>query len=121
VGWYLRKSLGFGPLRINLSKSGLGGSVGVKGLRVGTGPRGRYLHAGRGGLYYRTSLDPPATDLSELVADSGEASQNIQAGQLRGTTANVPLPATPQPAAVPARNQLGMRLLRGLFGRLTGR
>ena len=56
MGWYLRKSLGFGPLRINLSKSGLGGSVGVKGLRVGSGPRGPYFHAGRGGLYYRTSL-----------------------------------------------------------------
>lgn len=31
-------------------------SVGVRGLRVGTGPRGHYVHAGRGGLYYRASL-----------------------------------------------------------------
>ena len=60
MGWYLRKSLNLGPIRINLSKSGLGMSAGVKGLRVGTGPRGKYLHAGREGLYYRTSLDTHA-------------------------------------------------------------
>ena len=38
MGWYLRKSLKLGPLRFNLSKSGIGTSIGVKGLRVGTGP-----------------------------------------------------------------------------------
>ncbi|EAB6718125.1 DUF4236 domain-containing protein, partial [Salmonella enterica subsp. enterica] len=26
------------------------------GLRIGTGPRGHYIHAGRGGLYYRATL-----------------------------------------------------------------
>jgi hypothetical protein len=31
-------------------------SVGLKGFRVGTGPRGNYVHMGRGGFYYRTSL-----------------------------------------------------------------
>lgn len=56
MGWYLRKSFGIGPLRLNLSKSGLGLSGGVKGLRVGTGPRGSYLHGGREGLYFRKSL-----------------------------------------------------------------
>jgi hypothetical protein len=74
MGWYLRKALKFGPLRINLSKSGLGGSVGVKGLRVGTGPRGRYLHAGREGLYFRQSIGSSRTrteDGSEgLVEDA---------------------------------------------------
>ena len=29
MGWYLRKSFSFGPLRLNLSKSGLGYSFGV--------------------------------------------------------------------------------------------
>ena len=56
VGFYLRKSFGSGPLRVNLSRSGFGFSFGVKGARVGSGPRGSYLHAGREGLYYRTSL-----------------------------------------------------------------
>lgn len=56
MGFYIRKSLSFGPLRFNLSKSGIGVSAGVKGFRVGTGPRGNYVHAGRGGLYYRATF-----------------------------------------------------------------
>lgn len=56
MGFYLRKSFRAGPLRINLSKSGLGLSAGVTGARVGIGPRGTYVHAGRGGLYYRQNL-----------------------------------------------------------------
>ena len=63
MGWYLRKSLRFGPLRFNLSKSGIGTSIGVKGLRVGTGPKGSYLHGGRGGLYFREWLGEPASEL----------------------------------------------------------
>ena len=54
--FFLRKAISAGPFRFNLSKSGVGLSVGVKGLRFGIGPRGNYIHAGRGGLYYRTSL-----------------------------------------------------------------
>ena len=57
MGFYLRKSFKAGPLRINLSKSGLGMSVGVKGARIGVSARGRgYVHAGAGGLYYRGSF-----------------------------------------------------------------
>jgi hypothetical protein len=56
MGFYIRKSLSVGPLRFNLSKSGIGVSGGIKGLRLGTGPRGTYIHAGRGGLYYRQYL-----------------------------------------------------------------
>jgi Protein of unknown function (DUF4236) len=57
--WYLRKSFGRGPFRINLSKRGIGMSVGVKGLRVGTGPRGPYIAGGRGGLYFRQYFNAP--------------------------------------------------------------
>jgi Protein of unknown function (DUF4236) len=57
MAWYLRKSVRLGPVRFNLSKSGIGTSVGVKGFRVGVRPDGRsYLHAGRYGLYYRQEL-----------------------------------------------------------------
>ncbi len=56
--FYIRKSVSAGPFRFNFSKGGVGVSVGVKGLRVGTGPRGHYIHAGRGGLYYRATLSP---------------------------------------------------------------
>lgn len=54
--FYIRKSVSAGPFRFNFSKSGVGVSVGVKGLRIGTGPRGHYIHAGQGGLYYRATL-----------------------------------------------------------------
>jgi hypothetical protein len=56
MGLYLKKSISLGPLRFNLSKSGGGLSLGVKGLRFGVGPRGTYVHAGAGGLYYRKTL-----------------------------------------------------------------
>lgn len=54
--FYLRKSVRAGPFRFNFSKSGIGISAGVTGFRIGTGPRGHYIHAGRGGLYYRTTI-----------------------------------------------------------------
>lgn len=56
MAFYIRKSISVGPLRFNLSKSGIGVSTGIKGLRIGTGPRGNYVHMGRGGLYYRATL-----------------------------------------------------------------
>lgn len=56
MGLYIRKAVRVGPFRFNLSKSGIGVSSGVTGFRVGTGPRGHYVHMGRGGVYYRKSL-----------------------------------------------------------------
>lgn len=50
MGWSFRRSVNFGPLRFNLSKSGLGVSAGVKGARVS------YLHVGRNGLYYKQKI-----------------------------------------------------------------
>jgi hypothetical protein len=94
-----------------LSKSGLGGSVGVKGLRVGSGPRGRYLHAGREGLYYKASLDEPAPG-SQPVRERTEA-----VSEATGDSGS-PLAGS---AVDPGKNQLGVRLLRGLFGALRRR
>ena len=56
--FYLRKSVRVGPLRFNLSQSGIGVSTGIPGFRIGVGPRGNYVHAGRGGVYYRATLPP---------------------------------------------------------------
>lgn len=58
MGIYLRKSINAGPLRFNLSGSGIGVSGGVRGFRVGAGPRGNYVQIGRQGLYYRATLPP---------------------------------------------------------------
>ncbi len=84
--FYIRKSVSAGPFRFNFSRGGVGLSVGVRGLRLGTGPRGHYVHAGRGGLYYRKTLnasrsardgerrvsrEPPAQDHGQPEAVSG--------------------------------------------------
>lgn len=58
--FYFRKSVSAGPFRFNFSKGGVGASVGLKGFRIGTGPRGHYVHAGRGGLYYRATIGEKA-------------------------------------------------------------
>ena len=54
MSFYIRKPFRFGPIRLNLSKSGFGFSGGVKGCRLGINAQGRpYTHMGRYGLYYR--------------------------------------------------------------------
>jgi hypothetical protein len=57
VGLFFRKSVNFGPLRLNLSKSGVGASVGVRGARVSFSPRGTYVNMGAHGVYYRKRID----------------------------------------------------------------
>jgi hypothetical protein len=58
MGFYFRKSASFGPFRINMSKSGLGYSVGGRGFRTGVSARGRrytsFSLPGTG-MGYRTS------------------------------------------------------------------
>jgi len=95
MGFYLRKSLRVGPLRFNLSKSGVGVSAGVRGLRLGSGPRGNYVHMGRYGVYYRATLpsgsprthQPAATPFSseptpfEPAADR-ESLTEIESGEV---------------------------------------
>ena len=85
MGFYLRKSFRAGPIRFNLSKSGIGASLGVTGARVGLSSQGRaYVHGGRGGVYYRKTLgggrrrqgDPAGVDgpsTPELVAPATAA------------------------------------------------
>jgi hypothetical protein len=41
MGWTWSKSVGVGPFRVNMSKSGVGFSVGGKGFRTGVNSKGR--------------------------------------------------------------------------------
>lgn len=95
MGFYLRKSVKVGPLRFNLSKSGVGVSAGIKGLRIGTGPRGNYIHMGRGGLYYRKTIpngapsrprsnSSPASEAINppLIDDTHEPLKEIESGSI---------------------------------------
>src|SRR4051812_2767004 len=66
MGWSFRRSLKMGPLRLNLSGGGIGVSAGVRGARVGIGPRGTYVTLGRGGFLYR-----------QKIGGAGRAAPNI--------------------------------------------
>jgi len=57
MGFYIHKSIKFGPIRFNISKSGIGISSGIPGARISTGPRGTYINMGRNGAYYRKKID----------------------------------------------------------------
>lgn len=71
MGFYIRKSFKIGPLRLNLSKSGLGASVGTKGARLGLSSKGKlYTHLGRWGFYHRR-------DLGSVKEQPGPASTGI--------------------------------------------
>lgn len=87
MGWYVRRSLRMGPVRWNLSKSGIGMSVGIRGLRVGTGPRGAYVAGGRGGLYFRQQL--------------GQSTRSIRPAQRHSQTSVMPSRSF-APAPVPS-------------------
>ena len=72
MGWSFRKSFGSGPIRINLSKSGIGYSMGVKGARMNFGPRGTYVNLSSHGISYRKKLThtpsqmPPQTTYEQV-------------------------------------------------------
>jgi hypothetical protein len=93
MGFYLRKAFSFGPVRLNLSRSGLGMSVGVTGARLGVGPRGSYVHLGRGGVYYRQTLGgrggtqrrqpTPVVEPSLSAVDSKPASEMVDSSAPR--------------------------------------
>ncbi len=72
MGWFFRKSYKAGPIRINISKSGIGYSIGTKGFRIGNGPRGRYVRIGSHGIYYYQKINDP----SDIQDDNSEEFDN---------------------------------------------
>ena len=80
LGFYLRKSFRAGPVRFNLSKSGIGASFGVTGARVGLSSQGRaYVHGGRGGIYYRKTLGSGRRRQGETAGAEGAAAAELVA------------------------------------------
>lgn len=74
MGFRFHKSIGLGKfLRLNISKSGIGFSAGIPGLRLSTGPQGAYFTAGLPGtgLSFRKKLNTAARgDQSSTSAKS---------------------------------------------------
>ena len=79
MGWYYRKSVGVGPFRLNISKSGIGYSIGGMGFRTGVSSRGRSYKSlsipGTGMRYYSSSSKQGC--LVALALLSGIASTTI--------------------------------------------
>jgi len=76
MGFFIRKAFKAGPLRINLSKGGVGVSGGVTGARIGLNRHGSYLYGGRHGLYYRKKLgQKKRRDIPDTVKPNGRTSQ----------------------------------------------
>lgn len=93
MGWNLRRSVNLGPLRINLSKAGVGYSVGARGLRVGKDARGRAyssLSIPGTGIYRRDYLSsappPPAAPPSVPRPLVGQSSSKPQGGMAGAKT-----------------------------------
>ncbi len=98
MAFYLRKHFKAGPLRLNLSKGGLGISGGITGARIGMGPKGPYVHGGRHGLYYRkyapkgredTASRPQSQEVRYFV-DTG-LTYGTNTGAMERTSPAVPL------------------------------
>jgi hypothetical protein len=78
MAWRFRKSIKFGPLRLNLSKSGIGTSIGVRGFRVGKDAKGRSYTATSipgTGIYSREYASQGKTASGTTVPGSGAAAQ----------------------------------------------
>lgn len=57
MSWYFKKSVSFGPLRINFSKTGVGASVGVRGARISVSrSKGVYATLSHAGFYDRIKM-----------------------------------------------------------------
>lgn len=74
MGFRFFKSIRLGKfIRLNISKSGVGGSIGVGGLRVGVGPRGPRLSADLpGGLSYVKEFGGTGTRTRRAAAGARE-------------------------------------------------
>jgi len=74
VGLYFRKSISLGRgFRVNISKSGIGYSYGVKGFRISHGPRGSFFSGGFGGLYFRNKIKDTTNSETIRNKDNNDA------------------------------------------------
>ncbi len=87
MGWRIRRTLNLGPLRGTLSKSGIGLSFGVPGVRVGIGPDGRRqvtLGFPGLGISWTKSLGRPRGDAGSEAPRLETAGEGSKRGGRRG-------------------------------------
>jgi cold shock CspA family protein len=69
MGFQKRKAISFGPVRFNLSRTGIGVSIGAMPGRFGTEPERTYVRIGRDGFSYRQCLDAAGSTTMSVDAD----------------------------------------------------
>jgi hypothetical protein len=80
MGFYYRKCVNLGPFRVNLSKSGVGYSLGGRGFRVGTTARGKKYCLARSqrvspvGLFFEQTTERPPSRLVRASASPEQES-----------------------------------------------
>ena len=82
MAFYIRKAFKTGPVRLNLSKGGLGLSAGITGARVGINTKGTYVHGGRHGLYYRKYLNRGKKSTHSSVSGTAQNRGSTKSGQV---------------------------------------
>ena len=88
VGFRLQRSIKLGKfLRLNISKSGVGVSAGVRGFRLSSGPRGSFINVGLPGtgLSYRRKLS------------SGKKESSAQRNSVKASAQAAEIPDIPKP------------------------
>lgn len=91
MGWRFRKSMNMGPLRLNLSRRGVGMSTGFKGFRLGQSADGRrYM-----------SIGIPGTGISYMHYFKKEKQPTSPPMPLPNPQTPAPTPKLPYPSPVP--------------------
>lgn len=133
MSFFIRKAFGSGPIRLNLSKGGLGVSAGPRGARVGLSPRGTYVYGGRYGLYYRkyqsgsdhgsgaTTGRKKASGATREASESGTPASPAPGDKVdlfvdTGLTWPVKKPRRPEPLMSPIRWPRPLRLFASVGG-----
>ncbi len=83
MGWSYRKSVNLGPFRVNLSKSGIGYSVGGAGFRTGVTARGRNYRSvsvkGTGLRYYSSGKSKSGCSILLMTLVAGAVGVGVAA------------------------------------------
>jgi hypothetical protein len=96
--WQWRKSFGRGPFRINLSKRGVGYSVGIPGLRLGRSAAGR--------TYVSESI--PGTGRRKITYIGSGASAPPACGPVAAPSTSGSPPGVPSPVTVSGSSRGGL-------------
>jgi len=84
MSWRFRRTFNLGPIRFTLEKTGIGISIGTRGLHIGRSPNGKlYVSAGipGTGFYWRKDLSTAKQESTDAADVSADPLENIPSFQ----------------------------------------